>query len=250
LSTQLQYLQSYSAMVRGYLAAYPEDEAMAWAVGGSLESFERFGVLEHSLLRMFGLRDDARVVDVGCGAGRLARQLARCTDMRYFGIDVVPELLDYTRRKVARPGFAFQLVAGNAIPVADGQADFVTFFSVITHLLHEESYAYLEQSRRVLAPGGRVVFSFLEFANPSHWAVFDGNVDWVRKRSYLGHINVFMHQADIRLWARRLGFEVVAIGAGDERTVRVTERTATEAVPPGEHPLGQSWCVLEKPRAG
>lgn len=250
MSTQLRYLQSYSAVVQGYLAAYPEDEAMAWAVGGGLETFERFGVLEHSLLRMFGLRDDSRVVDVGCGAGRLARQLARCPDMRYFGIDVVKELLDYTRRKVTRPDFAFQLVAGNTIPVADAQADFVTFFSVFTHLLHEESFAYLEQTRRVLAPGGRVVFSFLEFANASHWAVFDGNVDWVRKRSYLGHINVFMHQEDLRLWARRLGFEVVAMAAGDAPSVRVTERTATGAVPAGEYALGQSYCVLEKPRAG
>ena len=102
----------------------------------------------------------------------------------------------------------------------------------------------------MLAPGGRVVFSFLEFANASHWAVLDGNVDWVRKRSYLSHINVFMHQEDLRLWARRLGFEVVAMAAGDAPSVRVTERTATGAVPAGEYALGQSYCVLEKPRAG
>src|SRR4028118_383174 len=133
LSTQLRYLQSYSAVVQGYLAAYPEDEAMAWAVGGGLETFERFGVLEHSLLRMFGLRDDSRVVDVGCGAGRLARQLARCPDMRYFGIDVVKELLDYTLRKVTRPDFAFQLVAGNTVPVADAPAGSATFFSASPH---------------------------------------------------------------------------------------------------------------------
>ena len=35
-------------------------------------------------------------------------------------------------------------------------------FSVFTHLLHEESFIYLEDFKRVLKPGGSVVFSFLE----------------------------------------------------------------------------------------
>jgi SAM-dependent methyltransferase len=245
MSTQFQYVQSYAAMVRAYLAAYPEDEAVSRAVGGA---FEHFGVLEHSLLRQYGLQDDSRVIDIGCGAGRLTSQLARFPKMRYLGVDVVPELLDYTRRKFARPDFRLELSAGNTIPAPDGEADFVTFFSVFTHLLHEESYAYLEQAHRVLAPGGRVVFSFFEFAVESQWGVFEGNVDWVRKRSFLGHINVFMHADDLRIWARRLGFKVVAFERGDHPAIAVTPATATEKVPAGQHALGQSICVLEKPR--
>ena len=246
MSTQFQYVQSYAAMVRAFLAAYPEDEAVTRAVGGS---FEHFGVLEHSLLRQYGLRDDSRVIDIGCGAGRLTQQLARYPKLRYLGVDVVPELLDYSRRKLARPDFELALSPGNTIPAPDGQADFVTFFSVFTHLLHEESYAYLEQSLRVLAPGGRVVFSFFEFAVEAQWGVFEGNVDWVRKRSFLGHINVFLHADDIRIWARRLGFEMVDLVRGDRPNVMVTEATATPNVPAGPAVLGQSYCVLQKPEA-
>ncbi|MBX6743551.1 MAG: class I SAM-dependent methyltransferase [Acetobacteraceae bacterium] len=172
---------------------------MSWAVGGPVATFERIGVTEHSLLDMYGLRDDSRVLDIGCGAGRLARQLSRRPRLSYHGIDVVPELLAYARRKISRQDFKFDLVSGNTIPLPDASVDFVILFSVFTHLLHEESYVYLEQCRRVLVPGGRVVFSFFEFATPSHWSVFDGNVDWVRKR-FMGHINVFMHRDDIRLW--------------------------------------------------
>ncbi|SDB53136.1 class I SAM-dependent methyltransferase [Belnapia rosea] len=244
MSLQLNYVQSYAAMVRAYLAAYPEDEAVARSVGGNLE---HFGVLEHSLLRQYGLKDNGRVVDVGCGAGRLAAQLRRFPEMRYLGLDVVPELLDYCRRKMARPDFRLELSQGNRIPLADGEADFVIFFSVFTHLLHEESYVYLEQAHRVLAPGGRVIFSFFEFAVESQWSVFEGNADWVRKRSYLGHINVFMHAEDLRLWAKRLGFTVVAMERGDRPSIEVTPDTAAGKVPAGQYPLGQSYCVLEKP---
>ena len=53
------------------------------------------------------------------------------------------------------------------IPAPDACADMVCAFSVFTHLLHTETYLYLEDIRRVLRPGGRLVFSFLEFANPA-----------------------------------------------------------------------------------
>ena len=245
MSTQFQYVQSYAAMVRAYLAAFPEDEAVSRSVGGA---FEHFGVLEHSLMLQYGLKPDSRVIDVGCGSGRLTKQLVGYPKLQYLGLDVVPELLDYNRRKAARADFRLEMVAGNAIPAPDGWADVVTYFSVFTHLLHEESYAYLEQTFRVLAPGGRVIFSFFEFAVEDQWNVFEGNVDWVRKRSFLGHINIFMHAADIAIWARRLGFQVVAIKRGDEPSIQVTPETATAAVPPGLHVLGQSYCVLEKPR--
>ena len=46
---------------------------------------------------------------------------------------------------------------GAPIPAPDGEADMVCFFSVLTHLLHEESYVYLQDARRVLKPTGKLV---------------------------------------------------------------------------------------------
>src|SRR3712207_6851625 len=51
-----------------------------------------------------------------------------------------------------------------------------------SHLLHEESYLYLMEAHRALRPGGRVVFSFLEFPVPEAWKVFEANLAWVRNR--------------------------------------------------------------------
>lgn len=247
MTSQLRYLLTYEQMVGGLLKALPEEEAVSHAVGGD---YERVGVLEHAVLRNNGLRPDSAVVDVGCGSGRLASQLRRYPGLRYLGTDVVPALLDYARRKVGRPDFRFERAEGLWLPVADGEADFVVFFSVFTHLLHEESYVYLMEAHRALRPGGRAIFSFLEFSVPEAWTVFDANIAWVRNRTMAGHLNVFMHRQDLRLWAERLGFNTAGLHFGDTRFIEVDAEAATGAVPAGAYALGQSVCVLRKPLPG
>lgn len=246
MTGQFRYLQSYDQMVASLLRAVPEEEAMARAVGGD---YERIGTLEHAFLRNLGLRAGASVVDVGCGSGRLASQLARYEGLRYLGVDVVPALLDYARRRVGRPDFRFEAVDRIALPAADASADFVVFFSVFTHLLHEESYVYLQEALRVLKPGGRAVFSFLEMDVPGAWEVFEANVAWVRNRTVAGHLNVFLHPAELRLWSRRLGFRLEAMQRGDQPGIVVDAASANGTVPAGTYALGQSLCVLRKPRA-
>jgi SAM-dependent methyltransferase len=244
MSIQFRFLMTAEQVVATLLRAHPEDEAMALAVGGE---YERFGVLEHALLREVGMTPESSVIDVGCGSGRLAVQLARHPDLRYLGIDVVPTLMEYARRRAARADFRFIHVDRVGIPAPDGSADIIAFFSVLTHLLHEESYLYLEAAHRALKPGGKVVFSFLEYDTPIGWQVFQANQDWIRKRIVASQINVFLHRQDIRLWARRLGFVVETLRGGEPGSVTVGPGEATEAVREGPHAFGQSIAVLRKP---
>ena len=77
----------------------------------------------------------------------------------------------------------FERVDRLAFPAMDKEADMVSFFSVFTHLLHEWTFLYFEAAKRVLKPGGKIVFGFLEFRMESHWPVFDSTVrDAHRKR--------------------------------------------------------------------
>ena len=244
MSSQFRYLLTPEQVINTLLRAHGEAEAMEIAVGGD---FERIGVLEHALLREAGLRRDSSVIDVGCGAGRLSVQLARLPDLRYLGTDVVPTVLDFARRRTARPDFRFIHVDRISIPAPDETADIVCFFSVLTHLLHEESYLYLQEARRVLKPGGRVVFSFFEHATPMGETVFAANLEWVRKRIVASQLNVFLHRSDIRLWARRLGFGIEMLRDGEVGSITVGPEEATAAVPAGSHAFGQSICVLRKP---
>lgn len=248
MSNLFRHLLSPEQVISILLREHAEDEAMARAVGGD---YELMGVLEHAVLHgMAGLGPGSSVIDVGCGSGRLATRLARLPGLRYLGTDVVPLLLDYARRRANRSDFRFINVDRVNIPAPDGGADIVCFFSVLTHLLHEESYLYLQEAHRALKPGGRVVFSFLEYETPMGMAVFEANLNWARTRVLASQINIFLHRQTIRHWAGRLGFSVESFSDGAAGAVTVGADQATQNVTAGDYAFGQSICVLRKPGAG
>jgi len=243
--SNLDTAQAYHDHVARLQREIAGDEALMRAVGGD---FIPAGKLEYCLLRALGLDDGAFVIDVGCGSGRLACQLAARQGLRYLGTDVVASLLECAQRLSRRPDWTFRLTDGAAIPSPDDTADWVCFFSVFTHLLHEDSYSYLAEARRVLKPGGRIVFSFLEFRIPYHWSVFE---DSVAQRKTRQHLNQFMDRDGIHAWAGHLGLEVEQIADGDKPHIPIPEEIRFDhgAVMKDFGNLGQSVAVLRKPSA-
>lgn len=225
---QFHFVEDYEKLVATLIKTHPLDEAMAKAVGGD---YELFGQIEAHLLRQVGLADGMRLVDLGCGSGRLPAVLHGTMNISYVGIDIVQALLDYARKKA--PKYEFILHRGLSIPQKDASADMVSAFSLFTHLLHAETYIYLEECVRILKPGGKIVFSFLEFAEPAHWAVFVGTIDNA-KASASTHLNMFIERNVIGVWAAKLGLVVDQFIAGGCPVWN-------------GHALGQSAVVLRKP---
>jgi ubiquinone/menaquinone biosynthesis C-methylase UbiE len=186
---------SYADHLTNLLAKNDPATAMSLAVGGD---YEIMGEALRERLVRFGLRPNDYLIDVDCGSGRVAFAFARSPwrdSVRYLGTDIVPAMLAFAAQKCAQPRWRFELVTEPKIPEADGAADMVCFFSVFTHLLEEESFLYLEEARRVLKPGGRIVASYLDIADPHHWEIFeakdasektDGHFSLGRLFRYLG----------------------------------------------------------------
>lgn len=127
-----------------------------------------------------GLAPDERVLDVGCGIGRMARPLAGYLDPaagRYEGFDVDRAGIGWCRRRYGgrHPNFRFEVAdvfnrryrpggarraAEYRFPYEDAAFDLVIATSVFTHLLEEEADHYLAESARVLAGGGRLFATF------------------------------------------------------------------------------------------
>lgn len=221
---------AYERLVSKLRSQSDEEEAMSLAVGGH---FEYIGNIECSLLQHFGLQRDSYLIDVGCGSGRLAKPMASYLSGHYSGYDVVADLVDYARKSSGRSDWRFGVVDHIAIPEPDSCADMVCFFSVLTHLLHEQSYWYLEEAIRVLKPGGTLVFSFLDFAESVHWPIFIGTLQEFKDLVDVP-MNVFISKEAIRIWALHLGLEIEAFVGASEAIVPVGA-------------LGQSLCVLKKP---
>lgn len=225
---QFHFVEDYEKLVAKLIKQYPMDEAMSYAVGGA---YDLFGQIEAHLLKQLGLADGMRLVDLGCGSGRLASVLHGMMNISYVGIDIVQALLDYAKKKA--PKYEFILHRELSIPQKDASVDMVSAFSLFTHLLHAESYIYLEECVRVLKPGGRIVFSFLEFAEPGHWNIFVGTKNDT-KASTAPHLNTFIERNAIGVWAANLGL--------------VVDQFISGGCPVWTgHALGQTAVVLRKP---
>jgi SAM-dependent methyltransferase len=130
-----------------------------------------------------GLRAEDRVLEIGCGIGRMARVLAGVLRPpgSYDGFDVVASGIGFCQdryRGTAAP-FAFRHAdlrnsaynPGGALdpgtyrfPHDDGAFDLVIATSLFTHLLPGAADHYLAEAARVLAPDGRLFCTWLLFS--------------------------------------------------------------------------------------
>lgn len=105
------------------------------------------------LLRVLGDVAGARIVDIGCGEGQIARGLAEAGatvqgyDPFIPGTDDTPHGHGSYRLGKAR---------ADALPEPDGGADIVLFVFSLHHVPHAAMPAALAEARRVLKPGGRL----------------------------------------------------------------------------------------------
>lgn len=137
-------------------------------------------VLKHVLVDAAGLGPTERVLDIGCGPGRVAAHLTRFLDPEigsYEGFDVMPKATAWAQRRIAakHPNFAFRLAslrheeyspgggedaASYHFPYLDGEFDLAFAISLYTHLLPYEVANYLAETARVLKIGGRSAATF------------------------------------------------------------------------------------------
>jgi ubiquinone/menaquinone biosynthesis C-methylase UbiE len=237
-----EYFQRYVSFTEKIKGQYDDKAAYEAAVGGD---FITVGKLELALLKKLGLFTTSSVVDAGCGSGRLALQLAPFPQVSYLGTDVVPALLDYARKLVDRSDWRFEKTDGIAIPTTDNSADFITFFSVFTHITHEDCYRYLKEAKRVIKPGGKIIVSFLEFRIRSHWEIFRQSL---LHRQPGDPMNVFMDRDGLNAWASDLELEVLQIIDGDKAEIPLEEEIvwASGKKASGITNFGQSLAILTK----
>jgi 2-polyprenyl-3-methyl-5-hydroxy-6-metoxy-1,4-benzoquinol methylase len=110
--------------------------------------FERFGD------RLAG----ARILELGCGGGRLTRRLLERSD-NVTGIDVSPAMVEYCQQRFDRGSFAvFDL---RDLSAYDGESFDVVVAgaNVLDAVPHEDRIATLASIRRIIRDGGLFYFS-------------------------------------------------------------------------------------------
>ena len=94
-----------------------------------------------------------RVLDCGCGTGRLARALVETAAARVWGVDPEPEMLRVARSTVPA-GVGLKQGWAEELPFRDDWFDRAVMW-LVCHLVDRP--ASFRELRRVLAPGGQLV---------------------------------------------------------------------------------------------
>lgn len=162
--------------------------AINFAGGGS---FTAIGQQQVKLITSrAGLTAKDRVLDIGCGMGRIALPLSReFPKIDYFGFDIVAYGVTWISKKMQdRVNFQFchvdvansfynprgRLSPDNyRFPLEDGSRDIAYATSVFTHLLEPSTRNYLKETARVLAPNGRAYLTtFIDDGSPRRESAF------------------------------------------------------------------------------
>lgn len=101
-------------------------------------------------VRHLEITSDTRTVDLGCGTGKLTRQLAGRCDL-LIGIEPLPAMLDAFRHLL--PGVGVMAGAAEALPLRDSSVDHVVCASAFHWFDHERA---IPEIARVLTRNGRL----------------------------------------------------------------------------------------------
>jgi len=102
-----------------------------------------------------------RVLDFGCGSGRMLRQFTpEACDAEFWGCDLDASSVDWLQANFCPPFNVFHSSEAPGLPQDDGFFDLIYAFSVYTHFTDNWA-GWLLEHHRVLAEGGLLFATFL-----------------------------------------------------------------------------------------
>jgi SAM-dependent methyltransferase len=157
-------LRLFEAKADGWAAKYAPDGPLAG----------RLAEMSAAVLRQAPV--DARVLDLGCGTGELARALASA-GLRVAGCDISARMLSGADRGECA-GWVRLAPEWRMLPFASAAFDVVVAASVLEYV--REPAVVLGECARVLRPGGVVLYTVPDLRHPVRWGEW-----WARRLAWI-----------------------------------------------------------------
>lgn len=164
------------------------------------------------LVSRLDLRGDERVLDIGCGDGKITAQLAsRLPRGEVLGIDLSKDMIDFARKKYPPESFTnleFQWGDANQLDFSE-EFDLVVSFACLHWL--KDHLPVLKGIERSLGPSGRVLLQFGGKGNAED--ILDLTEDLIRDDKWSGYFKDFSFPYhfygpdEYRVWLKQAGLK-------------------------------------------
>jgi len=151
--TSQQVQHHFNAHARSFDDLY-EDERL-------LQRLLRPGLFRRRELALEAVRSyqSPRVLDVGCGSGRIGEHILLAGAREWVGVDFAPEMIELARARLARFGERAQLIEGDFLEVElTGRFEVVVALGFFDYIA--DAKPFLARARALCANQGSLVASF------------------------------------------------------------------------------------------
>jgi len=247
------------------MSTYTPENTRRWRAAGAVQEFANRVLRPAEAMILLRHRADLgdRVLEIGCGAGRVTGYLLELA-VAVTGIDIAADMVEHCRAVYPAGTFA-EADLRDLGGFADATFEAVVApFNVISVLGHDERGRFLDELARILVPGGLLVFSahnraFIPHVRSPAWVVARDPLVMLERLRHLPR-SVRNHRRLRRLERSEQGYALVndnALDFGllhyyigrDEQERQLAEHGFSlieclaldgSTVPPGEPAAGES----------
>lgn len=126
---------------------------------------------------------DKKVLEVGCGTGYVAFTIAQQTHMQVLGADLCVPFIEEAKTKYNLPNLSFEALDFNkAAESIHNKFDYIIGNGILHHLYYNLDDVFIT-FRKILNPGGKIIFMEPNLYNPYVAAIFKNK--YLRKKTSL-----------------------------------------------------------------
>jgi SAM-dependent methyltransferase len=185
-----------------HVAGYTDEARIRFEAGRTL------GLLRDTI----GIQPTDTMLEIGCGVGRVGRELAPLI-RHWIGTDVSDNMLAHAANRLADlPNVELVTINGTDLqPVPDAHVDAVYCTVVFMHLEEWDRYSYVREALRVLKPGGRFYCDNANLDSDEGWQVFLASAQFPPGQRPV-HLSRCSTLTELAVYLRRAGFRDVQTG--------------------------------------
>jgi 2-polyprenyl-3-methyl-5-hydroxy-6-metoxy-1,4-benzoquinol methylase len=127
------------------------------------------------IIGKLGAEKGDKILEIGCGTGEMSFLLAKKSQAEVIGTDICESFITQAKKEHQLGNLSFEVMDFNNQKLLEGRKfDFIVGNGILHHLYKNLDLALLS-IRRLLKPGGRIVFLEPNILNPYCFLVFNFN---------------------------------------------------------------------------